>query len=161
MGRQDEKALHRPFTTDHIKDKTLVIKMLEFEEEFSKSAKGQMMYKNPLNKPYTSLVVEKAINRITLDKFKFDTSDESVENYRKIFRTYYRSPDDYDKDVINSVHYMRENKCVFYKKPVINVGEKIPNCELVERDGKTKTTLYDAIKKEDGHHTVFAAFSLS
>ena len=56
-----------------------------------------------------SLDVEKMINRIVLNYFGFDTSNESVENYRTIFRTYFKSPNDYDVEVINSVHYMREN----------------------------------------------------
>lgn len=151
----------KPFTINDIHNKKLVIQMLKFEEHFTKSKEGQALYANKLNRPLVSLDIEHSINRIVLDHFDFDTSDKSVENYRTIFKTYFKSPDDYDKEVINSVHYMRENKCVFYKNPIIEIGQKIPNCELTELDGQKKTTLYDAIKKEAGEYTVFAAFSLS
>jgi hypothetical protein len=135
--------------------------MLKYEEQFTKSNDGQALYKNPLNRPLISLDVEKAINRIVLMKFRFNTTDSSVSNYRKIFKTYYNSPKDYDEDVINSVHYMRENKCVFYENPLLGVDQKIPNCELTELDGINKTTLYDVIIKENGDSTVIAAYSLS
>lgn len=160
MGRTEIKKV-RPFTPQDVQNRDLVIKMLKYEESFAKSEKGQSLYKNPLNRPFVSLNVEHSINRVTLDHFNFDTSDESVGNYRTIFKTYFKSPNDYDKEVINSSYYMRNNKCVFYQHPPLKLGEKIPNCELTLLDGKTKTTLYDAIAKENGKHTVFAAFSLS
>ncbi len=150
-----------PFTKKHVLDKNLVINMLKYEESFTKSDKGQNMYRNTLNNPLVSLTVEKTINRIVLQKFGFDTSDNSVSNYRTIFKTYFKSPNNYDKDVIESVHYMRENKCVFYTAPVLKIGDIIPNCGLFELDGETKTTLFDTIRKENANHTVIAAFSLS
>lgn len=163
MGKQQIRNV-KPFTMSNVKNKSLVIDMLKFEEAFTKSDQGQSFYKNPFNRPYVSLDILYTINRIVLDKFDFDTSDKSVENYRTIFKTYFISPDNYDKDVIQSVHYMRENKCIFYKHPPIKIGQKIPNCELTGLDGKTKTSLHDVILSPDGgkgDYTVFAAFSLS
>ncbi len=160
MGKQKTKNV-RPFTMDNVKNKSLVIDMLNFEETFTKSDQGQLFYKNPFNRPYVSLDILYAINRIVLDKFNFDTSDKSVENYRTIFKTYFTSPDNYDKDVMQAVHYMRENKCVFYKYPPMKIGQKIPNTELTKLDGKTKTSLHDEISNGKGDYTVFAAFSLS
>ena len=160
MGRQKEKKVI-PFTKEYVLDKELVINMLQFEEEFTKSNEGQDLYRNPLNRPYVSLHIEKTINRIVLNNFGFNTLDESVEMYRTIFKTYFNSPDDYDEDVINSVHYMRENKCVFYKHPKLKIGAHIPDCTLYNLDGETETTLYNAINKHNFNKVVIAAFSLS
>lgn len=152
--------LQKPFLIENIKDKQLVIKMLNYEEQLTKSDYGQSLYKNVLNMPLVSLTVEKAINRLTLSYFGFDTSDQSVEMYRTIFKTYFKSPDNYDKDVINAVHYMRENKCVFYKKPILKTGSVAPNCSLLNIDGITETTLYNVINK-NAEYNIVAAFSLS
>jgi hypothetical protein len=149
------------FTRECVLNKDLVMKMLKHEEEITKGTFGQDMYRNSFNDPFISLSVEKALNRQTLSDFGFDTSDESVQMYRTIFKTYFKSPDDYDREVINSVHYMRENKCVFYKHPSMKLGQRIPNVDLYRLDGETKTTLYDAIGHPRPEHTIFAAFSLS
>jgi len=160
MGKKDTNNT-KPFTMDDVKNKHLVIQMLKYEEQLTKSEYGQSLYKNTLNKPLISLNIEKALNRLVLSYFGFNTSDLNVETYRTIFRTYYNSPNDYDKDVLDSVHYMRENKCVYYKLPPLQLGDKIPNCDLYEIDGKTKTTLYDVINKTKSDYTLIEAFSLS
>ena len=147
------------FTINDVKNKELVIKMLNYEEQISKGDTGQSLYKNTLNLPLVSLNVEKTLNRLTLMHFGFDTTDESVEMYRSIFKNYYNSANDYDKDVLSAVHYMRENKCVYYTKPIINVGDVIPNTELYELNGMTKTSLYDVINKSN--YTLIQSFSLS
>ena len=159
MGKRSF-AENKEFTINDAHNKALIIKMLQYEDIFSKN-EGQAFYKNPIYRPYISLDIILTINRIVLDKFGYDTSDTSVENYRCIFNIYFKSSDDYDKEVMQSVHYMRENKCIYYKNPPIKIGQIIPNCELTKLNGKTKTTLYNAIKNEDGRYTVFAAFSLS
>jgi hypothetical protein len=158
MGKKD-LINTKPFTIADVKNKQLVIQMLNYEEQLTKSDYGQSLYKNTLNKPFVSLNIEKSLNRLTLTQFGFDTSDTSVETYRTIFRTYYNSPHDYDKDVLNAVHYMRENKCVYYKTPQLQLNNKIPNCELYNLN-KNKTTLYDIINKSNSH-TMLCAFSLS
>ena len=107
-----------------------------------------------------SLTVEKMINRITLEEFSFNTDDESVENYRTIFKNYYKSPKFYDKDVLNSVHYMRENKCVYYICKPLELGDKIPDCKLLKINGKDITYLHNEIDK-NSNYTLICAFSLS
>lgn len=160
MGRKSPKP-RIGFTSDHVLDRDLVIKMLRYEDANIKSEYGQSRYKDPLNLPYVSLTNEKAFNRMTLDAFGFTTEDEDVENFRTIFRTYYNSPTDYDKDVIDSIHYMKNNKLMFYEKPIIKIGDSIPNVPLYHLDGERQTTLYDAIREENARYTVFAAFSKS
>jgi len=154
MGFLDAKSL-QPFTKQDILNKELVIKMLNYEEDLTKSDYGQSLYKNTLNRPLVSLTIEKALNRLTLAHFNFTTDDDSVENYRTIFKTYYKSPTNYDKEVLYSVHYMRENKCVYYKEKPLQIGDIIPNCDLYN-----SINLYDTIDKES-QYTLIAAFSLS
>lgn len=150
-----------PFTRDSVLNRDLVIQMLCREEEITKSQKGQDMYRNSYNNPFISLEVEKALNRMVLSEFGFTTTDEDVSQYRTIFKTYFKSPEDYDREVIGSVHYMRENKCVFYKHPRMKTGQRIPNVDLYRLDGINKTSLYDAIGHPRPQYTLFAAFSLS
>jgi len=151
----------KPFTKEHVLDKNLVIEMLKYEEELTKSDIGQSLYQNPLNKPLISLNVEKTLNRMTLTKFGFNTDDDSVETYRTIFKTYYKSPIDYDAEVLNSVHYMRENKCVYYKNPDLKIGDKIQDCIVTGIDGQIQTSLYDILNKEKSNYVMIGAFSLS
>ena len=151
-----------PFTPDNVKDKELVIKMLQYETEYATSDNGQALYKNSLNNPLVSLTVEKTLNRITLSHFGFENDDTSVETFRTIFRTYYKSPDDYDEEVINASYYMKGNKCMFYKEKDIKIGDVIPNCNLCEMDGETQTTLYDIIQKEENaNYVLICGFSMS
>lgn len=139
-----------PFTKRLVLNKELVIRMLQYEEEFTKSDMGQQMYRCEKELDGSLLNVIFDIHKITLDHFDFDTSEDSVKNYRFIFLTYYKNPQDYDKDVISASFYMRNNKCVFYEQPKLLVGDELKNCPLYELDGKTQTTLFDAITK----HTI-------
>jgi hypothetical protein len=160
MGRHDpvEKI---PFTQEHVKQRDLVIRMLKFEEETTKSEFGQSLYANHLNNPFVSLTVEKTLNRITLSHFGFSTDDDSVENYRTIFGTYFESPEVYDKEVVDSVHYIRENKCVFYKKPDIKFGQVIPNCALYNLKSGSQEQLHDIINFANTNYAMLCPFSLS
>lgn len=149
----------QPFTLTNIRDRDLVIKMLRYEDSIIHSDDGQAIYKNPFNESLTSLEPRLIIQRVVLNKYSFDTSDQSVSNYREIFRNYYNSPTDYDKEVLSSVTYMRENKCVYYTSPVINIGDEIPDCKLYQLDGKTETSLYQQLG--DSSHAMLCAFSSS
>jgi hypothetical protein len=150
----------KPFTKESVNDRALVIQMLKYEDTLIHGDIGKQIYTNPLYKPRISLFPEHTIHRIVLTKFGFDTSDESVANYRTIFITYHKSPTEYDKEVLDSVTYMRENKCVYYTKPVIGKGDKIPNCKLYTLDGKTETTVYDQLGSEF-KYAFIASFSNS
>lgn len=158
MGKQN--LTNKKFTFQDVANKELVIKMLQFESNLMKSEFGQSRYKDAYTEPYVSLTNEYAFNRKVLMEFGYDTSDESVENYRSIFGTYYHSPTDYDKDVIDSSHYMKNNRCVFYTSKPIQVGDTIPNVKLYTLDEK-EVTLYDIIKEQDADETIIAAFSMS
>jgi hypothetical protein len=147
MTRKHNIGTKIPFTKDHVKDKQLVIQMLKFEDRYTKTTDGQELYKSRLNLTGTTLNVIYAIHRYVLDHFDFDTSDESVETYRSIFKAYYNSPTDYDNDVLSSVFYMKANKCVYYTSQEIDVGDKLKNCNILQLDG-VKTKLFNVIQKE-------------
>lgn len=150
----------KDFTYDDIKNKELVINMLKYEESFAKSEEGQNLYKDISNVPYKSLTIEKIFNRKTLLKFSFDSNEKNVEMYRTIFRTYYKSPDDYDKEVLDASYYMRENRCVYYKSKKLQIDDDIIDCELYLLDGKKTTKLFDVIDKNCDYNMI-CAFSLS
>jgi hypothetical protein len=136
------------FTADHAKDKELVLRMLRYENEYGLSEAGTSIYRSELFNPHTLFPIY-VTHRHVLSFFGFDTSDESVTNYRTIFSNFYESPSVYDKDVINSVFYMRQNKCMFYTRPKPKIGDGLIDSELTYLDGKTKimlsTILSDAL----------------
>ncbi len=160
MGKTTDKFLNK-FESKDVENKQLVIEMLKYEEMITFSDMGQSLYKNTFNMPLTSLCVEKSLNRLTLKHFGYDTSDDNVEMYRKIFSHYFNSPLDYDKDVINSIHYMRENKCVFYKLPRIEIGSVIPLCDLYDHKTESKYELHNILKDNKPSCSIIAAYSLS
>ena len=144
------------FTQNNIADRFLVLSMLRYEDELYMGSTGQEIFKNNYNR---LLQPHYIIQRIVLRKFGFNTSDTSLKEYRNIFKHYYHSSTEYDQEVINSVVYMRENKCIYYTAPVLKVGDSFPDCELYLLDGKTKCNLYN--KLQDYKSCVVAAFSTS
>lgn len=159
MGKSDVINLI-PFTKNHVKDRPLILKMLQFEDEYGKSKDGQKLYKTKLLLPHTLKPIY-TIHKHVLNNFGFDTSDTSVKNYRTIFSYYYKSPTEYDKEVLDSVYYMKNNKCVYYKKQVPKIGEKLIDCNLLCIDGTTKITLFDVLKDKKFKYAFIGAFSAS
>ena len=147
-----------PFTTNTLDDRNLIIRMLKHEDTIIFGDTGQSIYSDPLYRPRESLTPEYAIHRKVLSDFGFDTSDQSVDVYRKIFGHYYHSPTDYDPEVLSSVAYMRENRCVYYTEPLINVGDTIQDCLLYNLDG-TMTSVKESLN--DFTHAMIAGFSSS
>lgn len=146
MGKIEltSKQQHADFGDRELHDRDMVIRMLTWESDHMCSPEGQARYKAAGSGQFTSLDNEYAFNRMVLREFGFSTSDTSVANYRRIFQTYFRSPTEYDEDVIGASHYMRNNRCVFYTSPVLNIGDIIPNVSLLMLDS-TESTLYNAI----------------
>lgn len=147
------------FTEKHIKNKELIINMLKYEDSLILGDTGKKIFDSNVFEKY-NLETVYIFHRLTLNYFNFESDDDSVENYRKIFSYYYKNPKEYDKDVINSVAYMRENRCVFFTSEKLNVGDTYPDCQLFEIDGKTKVSIYDKINKDD-EFTIIGAFSNS
>lgn len=161
MGGSDNADDKQMFTEENILDRELVLKMLRYEDKLYLSDVGQSIIGNPGMSNIYSLEAGKTIQRMTLDQFGFLASDESVANYRLIFNYYWRSAVDYDKEVLSSVFYMRENRCLYYTEAKLVPGDTVPNCQLYELDGSTKITLHQVLAEEPMKTTIVAAYSAS
>lgn len=149
-----------PFDKSQIENKSLILKMLKFEDDYYLSDEGQQFLKD-YGKNTTSLEGSKSIQRLTLNEFGFESKEKDLKNYRSIFNYYYNSPNDYDKDILNSVYYMRENRCLYYNTKPIKIGDIIPNVNIYKLDGKTTTDIYSILKEKNYDKTIIGAFSLS
>ena len=150
----------RPFIDDDIKNRDLILKMLKYEDEIIHGDIGKSLYDNESYEHYSSLETTYVIHRMTLNAFGFKTNDDDIQNYRKIFKFYYNSPTDYDKEVIESVTYMRENKCIYYTAKNYDIDDTFENIELYDLTGKNKVNLFDKIDLKD-NYTIVGAFSNS
>lgn len=152
------------FTVDHVLQKPLVIDMLQYEDRMIHGDLAKAMYADPGNNPRVSMTIEYALNRLTLSHFGFDTSDRSVENYRSICKTYWKSPNEYDTDVLQSVTYMRENKLLYYQHPTIELGDcvhdQLRSCRVHKLTG-SQTNLLEVGLAVAHKHLIVAGFSLS
>ncbi len=151
----------RKLTMEDIKNKELVIKMLTDEDTLINSETGQDIYRNMYNGRGTTLEPAFIIQRMILTKYNFTTDQESLNNYREIFRTYYHGPTNYDWSVLKCVTYMRENLCPYYTSKIIEIGDVIPNTSLFKLDGVTKINLDTDIFISKYQHTFLCAFSTS
>lgn len=150
----------KPFLQEHIQDKSLILEMLKYENSLILGETGKEIFNNESYILFSDLETTYIFHRLTLNHFMFNSNDSDVENYRKIFGYYYKSPTDYDGDIMSSVVYMRENRCIYYKEPRLEKEDYIPNIELYKLDGETKTNLYDQINKNN-NYTIIGAFSNS
>jgi hypothetical protein len=154
-----EKTL-MPFDLKYIQNKQLILSMLEYEDKLFLSKEGQQ-FLSEYGSNTKSLEGSKSIQRKTLNNFGFESSDTDLANYRKIFHHYYTSSTDYDPQILNSVYYMRENRCLYYKSKPLELGTQIPNLNVFGLDGKTQYDLHNLIKTKNYSKTILAAFSLS
>lgn len=159
MGRGEVKQT-RLFTLKDVENRELVLEMLKYEDSFAKSPTGQTIYKTKYLFPNTTLNALYTIHRHVLNHFGFDTTDESVSNYRTIFSHYYNSPTNYDKEVLSSVFYMKANKLVYYTKPKPKTGDTLINTNLLTLDNKP-TTLFDILAQQKYSYAFVGAFSTS
>lgn len=132
---REEKKL---FTSSDVANKELVLRMLQFEDSIIKGPIGRRIYEKTTNR-HTTSQPEKEINMLVLSNFGFDTSKLSVQIYRTIFKHYYRSPIDYDADIMNAVVYFRENRRNFYTSPKLRVGDLLPDSVCYTIDGISTT----------------------
>jgi len=148
------------FTHDIIKNKSLILKMLKYENDIFLSDTGQTFLRN-FGYKTTSLEGSKSIQRHVLQRFGFLSSDDDLKIYRRIFHHYYNSPVDYDKDILKSVFYMRENRCLYYTSKPLYDGEIIPNINIFNLNGSDEISLHELINSKQYDKTIVAAFSLS
>ena len=82
--------------------------MLKYEDKLYLSESGQQLLAN-YGSNTTSLEASKIIQRLTLNHFGFSSNDDSLKVYRTIYRTFSD-----DSEIMSSVFYMRENRCLYY-----------------------------------------------
>lgn len=149
-----------PFTAANMLDRELVLRMLAYEDTLIHGDDGQYMYKLPSYKPRSTLTVEYAIQRLVLHYFGFTTKLSDVEMYRSIYRNYSS-----DATVLQSVTYLRENKCLYYSSPLISVGDRVhkvlENCNVLSIDGTDVHNLFDMTRASPFEHVLIGAFSSS
>lgn len=159
-ARQQGIATPKFFTSIQVTDRDLILRMLRHEDEIIHGEQGKMIYQRHENS-LTSLAPEKTIHRVVLKEFGFDTSAESVEMYRTIFAYYYRSPADFDKEVMQAVTYMRENRTVFYTSPVIEVGSILPDAPILTLSDGKPTSIKQELAKHKFKFAFVGGFSTS
>ena len=138
------------FTPEHVKDRNLIIKMLKYENNIILSQTPDTLQTN------FDFIID--THKRVLANFGFNINNYCIQNYRKIFSNYYRSPTNYDREVLDSVVYTRENKCVYYTRPILNINDKIPNISLYDLD-KSILQIYDLFDKFK--YGIIVAFSTS
>lgn len=165
MGILETSKELKPFTDEDLHNRSLIIQMLRYEDQLFFS-EAQELYKNPSFNNFTSIEVQKTIQRKTLANFGFDTSDQSLDTYRTIVQVYWRGPDDYDKKVLDSVVYLRANKLLYYTYPTPTIGDQAIDINLYQLDKKEKQSTVEQIPTKlsdhwNHHRTLICAFSTS
>jgi hypothetical protein len=152
----------RPFTAEDIANRARIIQMLKYEDSLFLGPEGKRLFGDNTFDHITDLETYYTFHRATLAAFGFSATDADVSKYREIFRNYYNGPHDYDAEVLRSVCYMRENKCVYYDAPLINVGDTLPDSELLTLSGES-TTLHGQLASlpRSVKHVFVGAFSNS
>ncbi len=150
----------KTFTKENVKDKDLVLKMLKKEDEYMLGDIGKGVYQSYKSSyETTDILAEFEIAGMILNEFGFIPSKESLNNYRSIINHYYIDPTNYDKDVMNSVVYLRENKLLYYTSPKIVINQKAPDIKTLYTLDNKQTTLYDQF--ENNKKVLVCAFSAS
>jgi hypothetical protein len=151
----------KPFTEQHILDRNLMLEMLKYEDKLYLGEIGQDIMRDIGRNNIFSLDGGKTIQRMTLNHFGFSSTPHDLANYRTIFHHYYKSPQDFDKEILQSVFYMRENRLLYYTTPILTIGMTAPDCNLLEVDSQSACTLYNVLNEEKDRTHVVCAFSLS
>lgn len=156
-----------PFTAEHVKNRELIMKMLAHEDTIIHSDVATQIYRNPTYGGYQTLETVYITHRMTLTAFNFCNTDEDVKMYRTIFRNYYRSPTEYDKEVLDKVTYMRENKCVYYTGKDYNIGDTFHDVPVWDITGTQQLSVVNILQNQrttEGEpylYTFIGAFSNS
>jgi len=156
--RINNKELSK-FTIDHLDNRELIINMLKHEDSIIHGDIGKTIFEDPSYEHFSSLEGMHTIHRIVLNDFNFKNDDDSVSVYKKIFLKYYKSPTDYDAEVLQSVTYMRENKSVYYTTQDYNVGDTFKSVSVYDVS-ENLINLIDKINPQD-RYTFIGGFSTS
>jgi len=134
MGRKDNDTELQDFSEESLANRELVISMLKYTDTLFLGP-GQELYRNQCYLPNSSIDPLLAIQRKVLNDFGFKNDTVSLGNFRKIVQIYWRGPDDYDAEVLQSVVYLRANKLLYYRGAVLPIGSLAKDCRLLNLDG--------------------------
>ena len=104
---------NKSFIENDILNRELILKILKYEDDLYMSSQGQEILKDVGKNNIFSLDGSKTIQRMTLQHFGYSSTSKDLAFYRTIFHHYYNSPTDYDKEILASVFYMRENRLLY------------------------------------------------
>lgn len=148
------------FGPEHLHDRDLILRMLKAEDQLYFSKMGQEHIAE--HGGNTSTESGKVLQRAVLLRFGFDPSEESIRTYRSVIHHYYKSATDYDKEIMDSVVYLRENKLLYYTtdKPLIGSTYKdVRVYDLMDNEVRISDLVERAHNK--GKNLIVAAFSTS
>lgn len=146
------------FTEENIFDRDLILQMLKYENTLYFSKEGQNILSNVGMKNMIKFDGVRTIQRLTLKHFNFSATDESLNTYRKIFFHYYKNSIFYDFEIMESIVYFRENRCLYYNSPILNIGDIIPDCNVLSLN-KEKINIKSLL--QENKNTLLCAFSSS
>jgi hypothetical protein len=119
-------------------ERGLVLEMLK-EEQKVRYSKGvqeaytQQFYAKQASKTYQPVGIEIEIQKFILNKFGFNTDEESLKEYWKIPSTYW-----HDEEVKNSIFYMKLN---IFEYPKIALNDDIIDVSLIDYKTNNKIML--------------------
>lgn len=134
-------------------DEDTVVKLLEKESFYRKSEAFQDLYdRMEYYKGSADEFVETTIQKLVLQEFGFNPSDENLAGYRMIARKFGDS-----ERVINSAFYLKYN--IMKDAPIVKLGEYVCNVSLFGLDDNVETDLFSFLNSD--RPTVILAGSIS
>jgi hypothetical protein len=130
-----------------------ILKMVKLEQEWRYSKEIQDLYYQAYQENINiGTLIEDQIQQGILRNFGFNNNDKSLEEYRKIPKTYWN-----DGEIKSSLFYMNLN---IFQYPNIQVGDELINTPLLNLD-KTETSLKELSFKTNGKPLVILAGSIT
>jgi hypothetical protein len=141
-----------PFILEEIPRET-ILKMVKLEQEWRYSKDIQdLYYQAYLENINIGTVIEDQIQQGILRNFGFKNNEKSLEEYRKIPKTYWN-----DDEIKSSLFYMNLN---IFQYPNIQIGDELINTPLLNLD-KTETSLEELSVKANRKPLVILAGSIT
>lgn len=157
MGKQSDGL--KPFTIDDLYNRKLMLEMLRKEDELFMSKLGQEHLTQ--HGGLTSLEGNKVLQRDILNRFGYLADDDSLRLYRSVIHVYYKSPQEYDREIMNSVVYLRENRLLYYDTMKPRIGQKYVDVDLLTLDGTETVKLSSLMPPKPKTKLLVASFSTS
>jgi len=130
-----------------------ILKMVKLEQEWRYSKQIQdLYYQAYIDNIQMGTYIEDQIQQGILNHFNFTYCQKSLEEYRKIPKTYWD-----DQEVKSSLFYMNLN---IFQYPEIKIGDELIDTPILHLD-KRKTSLRELSEKTNGKPLVILAGSIT